>query len=126
MEPGSTDPRRFLEGVLQRTGDLRERAELMQAELAAITETVSSRDDLAAVTVGAGGIMRGLTITAGGTRVPPDQLARSIMTAYQSGCRSVAEQAAAVMQRHAPGSPAVTMMRDAVPPDPEPAEEERR
>lgn len=110
----------FLHNLTARSGELRARAEQMQTELAAILETARSRDGLASVTVGAGGIMRNLVVEPAGSRATPQQLAASIMVAYQQGCRAAAEKAAAIMQRHAPGSPAVAMMRDAIPPDPEP------
>jgi DNA-binding protein YbaB len=122
MNPSSgveSGPDPFLRNLSMRSSQLRERAEQMQAELAKITETVKSRDGNASVTVGAGGIMRGLAIEPAGTRAKPEQLSRSIMIAYQQACRRAAEQGAEIMQRHAPGSPAVTMMREAIPPDPE-------
>jgi DNA-binding protein YbaB len=125
MNPSSgaqSGPDPFLRNLSMRSSQLRERAEQLQAELATIIETVKSRDGNASVTVGAGGIMRGLVVEPAGTRATPDQLAHSIMTAYAQACRRIAEQAAEIMQRHAPGSPAVTMMREAIPPDPEDAE----
>lgn len=123
MEPASTT-NEFLRGINARAGELRARAEQAQAALAEILMEVRSRDGLATVTVGAGGIMRGLTVS--GTRAAPEQLSGSIMAAYQEGCRRAAQQAADIMERHAPGSPAVAMMRDAVPPDPDEIPEEQR
>lgn len=100
------------------TGAFRERAERMQTELMAVLETVRSSDGLATVTVGAGGIMRDVRIT-GGSVANPERVRRAILSAYQQGCRAVGERAAEITQRYAPGSPAVEMMRDAIPPDPE-------
>ncbi|MEP7180219.1 MAG: YbaB/EbfC family nucleoid-associated protein [Pseudonocardiales bacterium] len=118
MEPGP-DPIRVLRSLQTRSADVRERAEALQAELAKISESVTSADRTVTVTVGAGGIMRGLVVEPGGERVRPTQWASAVLKAYQQGCRIVGERAAELMQRHAPGSPAVQMMRDAVPPDPD-------
>lgn len=109
----------FLRNLNVRSSQLRERAEQMQAELEAILETVQSADGSATVTVGSGGIMRDIAVGAASSRVTPQQLNRAIMTAYQQACRLAAEKAADIMERYAPGSPAVAMMRDAIPPDPE-------
>ncbi|MGI8678410.1 MAG: YbaB/EbfC family nucleoid-associated protein [Jatrophihabitans sp.] len=116
----------YLRGMNERGAELRARAERMQAELAEIVEDVRSRDDLVTVTVGAGGIMRGLVVSHAGARGEPARLSRSIMSAYAEGCRRVGERAAAVVARDAPTSPAVAMMRDAVPPPSPEFEEDAR
>jgi hypothetical protein len=38
------------------------------------------------------------------------------MRAYAQGCRLVGERAAALVEQHTPGTPAVALMREAVPP----------
>jgi hypothetical protein len=96
--------------------DLRQRAELLRAELAAISEKVTSPDRLVTVTVGAGGVLHGITIESAGQRANPSQWADAVMRAYAQGCRVVGERAAALVERHTPGTPAVRLMREAVPP----------
>jgi DNA-binding protein YbaB len=125
VEPG-TGADALLARLRVTSAKLAERAEVAQAELAAVKAVVRSRDGVATVTVGAGGVMRGLQLTTNGARASDAQVSRSVMTAYQQGCRQVAEQAAAIMARHAPGSPAVAMMRDAIPPDPDEENPEER
>ncbi|MEO6887266.1 MAG: YbaB/EbfC family nucleoid-associated protein [Jatrophihabitantaceae bacterium] len=110
----------FLRNLNARSGELRARAEQMQVELSAVLETARARNGFATVTVGAGGIMRSLVIEPASAHATPAELAGGIMTAYQQGCRLAAEKAAEIVQRHAPGSPAVDMMRAAIPPDPDP------
>lgn len=122
MDPGS-DPLGVLRSLKARSAEMRERAEALQAELAKISESVTSADRTVTVTGGAGGIMRGLRVEPAGERVSSTQCASAALKAYQQGCRIVGERAADLMQRHAPGSPAVQMMREAVPPDPDEAEE---
>lgn len=118
----SMQPRDIAQASLRELGEqasmLRQRAEQMQAELMAVSETVESRDGIATVTVGAGGIMRDVHI-GGGSAATPERVRQSIMSAYQQGCRVVGEKAADITERYAPGSPAVAMMRDAIPPDPD-------
>ena len=117
MQP--VDPARSaLDQLQERTSELRVRAEQMQTELAAVSETVESGDGIATVTVGAGGILRDLRI-GGGSAATPERIRAAIMSAYGQGCRSVGRRAADITERFAPGSPAVAMMRAAVPPDPE-------
>jgi hypothetical protein len=118
MDPTASAAEQFLRDVNRRSGDLRVRAEIVQAELAAILETGRTKDGLATVTVGAGGIMRDVSVQLSGS-ITPALVNRAIMRAYQEGCRLAAQRATDIMARHAPGSPAVAMMRDAIPPDPE-------
>jgi DNA-binding protein YbaB len=125
VQPDNGRPRAAdaaLDGLTRRSHELRERAEQSQAELAAILESVRSGDGLATVTVGAGGILRNLELATGATRADASTLSRSIMTAYQDGCRRAGERAAEIIERLAPGSPAVAMMREAIPPDPDPTD----
>lgn len=118
MDPQSTvgDP---LHRINVMSEQLRERAMQMQRELEAVKEVVESRDGIATVTVGAGGILRDLRI-GGGSGATPEHIRTAIMSAYQQGCRAVGEKAADITERFAPGSPAVAMMREAIPPDPDP------
>jgi hypothetical protein len=103
--------------------DLRQRAEALRTELAEISESVTSPDRAVTVTVGAGGIMRAIKIEPAGQRATPMQWSDAVMRAYAQGCRLVGERAAALVERHTPGTPAVALMREAVPPPPE-AEQE--
>jgi DNA-binding protein YbaB len=125
MNPNN-DADALIRSVSVRSGELRERAERVQAELATILESSQSRDGLATVIVGAGGIMRKISMSPAATRATPDELNAAIMSAYQHGCRLAAEKAAEIVQRFAPGSPAVAMMRDAIPPDLDEDEEQTR
>jgi YbaB/EbfC DNA-binding family protein len=125
VEPGS-DPLDMLRSLQARSAQLRERAEALQAELAKISESVTSPDRRVTVTVGAGGIMRGLRVEPGGAPPNPSQWAAAVMKAYQQGCRLVGERAGDLMEKHTPGSPAVQLMREAIPPDPDDATEEAR
>jgi DNA-binding protein YbaB len=125
VEPGQ-DPLAGIRGLQARSAQLRERAEVLQVELAKISESVTSPDRIVTVTVGAGGIMRAVRVEPAGSRANPTHWAASVMKAYQQGCRLVGEQASELMQRHAPGSPAVQMMRDAIPPDPDEFAEDGR
>ena len=129
MQPGDagnaeTAAQAALREFNARSSELRDRALRMQGELAALSETVRSGDGLATVTVGAGGIMRDLRI-GGGSAANPERIRQAVMSAYQQGCRAIGQKAADITERFAPGSPAVAMMRDAVPPDPEPDDDER-
>jgi hypothetical protein len=103
--------------------DFRQRAEALRAELAKISESVTAPDRTVTVTVGAGGIMRGIKVETAGQRATPTQWADAVMRAYANGCRLVGERAAALVEQHTPGTPAVQLMREAVPPPPE-AEQE--
>lgn len=124
-----TDPRTasaaVLRGLTQRTHELREQAEAMRAELAEVQEQVTSRDRFVTVTVGAGGILRGIRVEGGGQRASAQQIATAVLSAYGEGCRRAGERAAAIVERTMPGTPAVTLMREAVPP-PSPEFEEPR
>lgn len=116
MQPGS-DPQAFTRQLAEKSADLRRRAEQLQAELARISESVTSADRTVTVTVGAGGIMRALEVEPAGLRATPSQWSTAVMRAYAEGCRRVGLQAAELVERHTPGSPAVAMMRAAVPPE---------
>jgi len=114
------DPGILIREVTERSKQLRERAEAMRAELAEVLEKVTSRDRAVTVTVGAGGIMRGITVESGGHRSSPQHLVESVMKAYAEGCRRAGERAAEIVERYTPNSPAVAMMRSSLPPeDPE-------
>lgn len=117
-----TDPTRGaseLRAMGAMAAGLRERAERLQSQLAELSETVTSADRLVSVTVGAGGIMRSIRLESGGQSADPAKLLNAVMKAYAAGCRQVGQRAADLMSQHAPGSPAVEMMRDAIPPEPE-------
>ena len=75
------------------------------------------------MTVGAGGILRSITVESAGLRATPTQWADAVMRAYATACRVVGERAAALVERHTPGTPAAELMREAVPPAPD-AEQE--
>jgi DNA-binding protein YbaB len=102
-----------------RAAQLRERAEALRADLAKVSESVTSPDRLVTVTVGAGGVMRGIKVEPDGQRATPTQWADAVMRAYAQGCRIVGEKAAALVEQHTPGTPAADLMRAAVPPPPE-------
>lgn len=118
MQPG-LDPRSITRDIEARSAELRQRAMAIQAELARLQESVTSPDRIVTVTVGAGGVMRGIKVEPTGLRATPTQWADAVMKAYAQGCRIVGERAAELMERHTPGSPVVAMMRDALPPEPD-------
>jgi DNA-binding protein YbaB len=110
------DPGSVIQGITKESKRLRERAEAMQTELAELREDVMSRDHVVTVTVGAGGIMRGINIEADGQAARPHEVAAAVMSAYGEGCRRVGEKAAEIVARFTPNSPLVTFMHDSVPP----------
>lgn len=116
------DPSILLREVTEKSKKLREQAEAMRAELADVLEKVTSRDRAVTVTVGAGGIMRGITVESGGHRSSPQHLVDSIMKAYGEASRRAGEKAADIVARYTPNSPAVAMMRNSVPPGEDEAE----
>ena len=118
MQPGS-GPQDYTRQLAAKSAELRQRAEALQAELARIVASVTSPDRTVTVTVGAGGVMRGIAIEQAGLRATPTQWSSAVMRAYAEACRRVGEQAAELVERHTPGSPAVAMMRAAVPPEDE-------
>ena len=124
MRPGA-DPREIVRGIQERSADLRHRAEALQRQLAALEVAVTAPDRSVTVTVGAGGILRSIAVEPSGTRAAPAQWSQAVMQAYAQACRAVAERAADLVQQHTPGSPAVRLMRDAIPPDPDAGPEAR-
>jgi DNA-binding protein YbaB len=106
----------LLREITEKSKQMREQAELMRAELADVLATVTSKDRVVSVTVGAGGIMRGITIESGGHRSTPQQVASAVLSAYGEACRQAGERSADIVERYTPNSPAVAMMRDSVPP----------
>lgn len=120
---GGVDPGSFAERLRVQSAQLRQRAEVLQAELAKISESVTSPDRLVTVTVGAGGVMRSIKIESAGMRATPSQWSDAVMRAYAQGCRIVGERAAALVEQHAPGTPAVELMREAIPPAPDEEQE---
>jgi DNA-binding protein YbaB len=116
VQPG-LDPQSFGAHMREKSLQLRARAEALRTELAAVSETVTSPDRLVTVTVGAGGVLRGIAIEPAGLRATPSQWSAAVMRAYGQGCRAVGERAAELVESHTPGSPAATMMREALPPE---------
>lgn len=125
MSAPLNDPATLIRGITERSKQMRERAEAMQAELAAVLEEVTSRDRVVTVTVGAGGILRNTKVESGGQRATPQQVATAVMSAYAEGCRRAGERAAQIVGRYTPGSPIVEVMRESVPP-PAPEYEDQR
>lgn len=113
------DPSGILRTLQERSAELRTRAEALQRELAAIEVAVTAPDRSVTVTVGAGGVLRGIAVDPRGARATPARWSQAVMRAYAQACREVGERAAALVQQHSPGSPAVQLMRDAIPPDPD-------
>lgn len=113
------DPASMTDQLRARSAELRQRAEALRAELATVSETVTSPDRRVTVTVGAGGILRSIRVESAGQRATPTQWAEAVMRAYATGCRVVGERAAALVERHTPGTPAAELMREAVPPVPD-------
>jgi DNA-binding protein YbaB len=113
------DQAEFTDQLRARSAELRRRAEALRADLAKVSESVTSPDRLVTVTVGAGGVMREIKVESAGQRANPTQWADAVMRAYAQGCRVVGEKAAALVEQHTPGTPAAQLMREAVPPPPE-------
>lgn len=110
------DPGILLRELTEKSKQMRAQAEAMRAELAEVVVDVTSPDRVVTVTVGAGGIMRGITVASGGHRSTPQQVVAAVLSAYGEGCRRAGQQAADIVERYTPNSPAVAMMRDSVPP----------
>jgi DNA-binding protein YbaB len=110
------DPGILLREITEKSKQLREQAEAMRAELADVLVSVTSPDRAVSVTVGAGGIMRGIKVESGGLRATPTQLTDAVMRAYGEACRQAGQRSADIVERYTPNSPAVAMMRDSVPP----------
>jgi len=100
---------------------MREDAERVKQELAESTATVMSPNGAVAVTVGPGGVMRSLRFGPRAENVPLSQLSSSIMATYGKACHEAAERGVAIMSQLVPAdSPSLQLMRNAVPPDPDP------
>lgn len=120
--PVSPPSGRPLEELLAKAQQMRARAEVLKVELAEVKAVVTSSDEVATVEVGAGGILRAIRVGSQGRAAGPELWAKAVMSAYAKACREVGEQAAALVDRQLPGSPAAEMMREALPPEPPEAE----
>jgi hypothetical protein len=111
----------WLADYRDRLTDIGARAQRAQDALARAEATVTSPDGAVTATVDAGGGLRSLVLADRTAQMRPEQLAAAIVATAATARRAAAEGAiAAVSPLLGADSPAVRMMRDSLPPEPQP------
>jgi hypothetical protein len=105
--------------IQARTAEMAQQGQELQQRLGSIVGSATSRNGLATVSTGSGGILRSVVPGAGAEAASPAEFAAAIMEAYALASRQAAEQAAEVA-RSITGrdSQIMKLMREALPPVP--------
>lgn len=88
-------------GIDARLTDGRRRREELTAEFAEARFSATSRDQLATVTVGAGGVLQSVQIGERGRSATPVQIGAAVLAAYRVAAMQATEESISVIERMA-------------------------
>lgn len=108
-----------IQANIRRAEEMAARAKAAGAQLAALTVSATSYDEEVTVTVGSGGILKGIVAGRAAAGLAPDQLCAAIMQAYAVASRRASEQASEVMASAiGRDTESMRLLRAAMPPEP--------
>lgn len=117
--PTATALREFQAQHEARMAKIQERGAALKAELESTELSATSADGAVTVVVGAGGVLKDLTLGARARNIGQEQLRQDILTTYRKACAQAAQRSADAVERLVGAdNPTFQMLRDAIPPGP--------